>query len=635
MANKIYDVEGSFLTVDPDPCNYLSTKPTNPICFERKNSFFMNYLIYLWVIAFATGNERIEWHTWEAESFEKAKSQNKMILVDVGMEGCTACRWMDEITYADEKVIRLINEHFIAIQVDSEARPDIGERYSDWAWPATIFMLPDGEQVAALAGYKRPPAFIPILEDLIEKFTNGTLTLDEDKPYAAPEIVNTSDMKIIRDRLRAQVDDSFDFENGGWGRRNGLYHASNLEHLFLRAHRYNQVEIEKATLKTLDGLSIMLDPVWGGLYVASFGAWSNVIPEKRTGNQAAALFAFAEGYHLTGEIKYLDAADNIILYMDNFMTASNGTFFTSQEDDAPGLPEGMDARDYYALTSDSERRAFGIPPIDHTVYTDLNGKMIRSYSRLYEATLNPEYLKKAERAATSLLSERWQNDGWMLHTSENDHLLKDRRMRDLHIEKDLQLRPQAYFGEALLDLYKVTGNSEYLDKADQIASTLLKRLQDPDLGGFYSSEPDGTEHISPPRKALEDNGAAARFLFKLYAYSKNDRYKVAAEKSVRAVSDSVMLDREGRIVTNLLMAVEWISADYMEYCIVASEKTPQAQNLYVASLKSYNPRKILHYEKPGRYPDKGQALLYICTPDRCSPPLSNNDKIDFYVNEFK
>ena len=46
-------------------------------------------------------------------------------------------------TIADADVIRLTNEHFIAIQVDSEARPDIGEPYSDWAWPATIFMPPD------------------------------------------------------------------------------------------------------------------------------------------------------------------------------------------------------------------------------------------------------------------------------------------------------------------------------------------------------------------------------------------------------------------------------------------------------------------------------------------------------------
>jgi len=351
----------------------------------------MNYLLFLISLPFLAGNDKIEWRQWEAASFEKAKTENKMILVDVGMEGCTACRWMDEITYADKRVIGLINKYFIAIQVDSEARPDIGERYSDWAWPATIFMRPDGQQVLAMAGNKRPPGFIPILEDLIENFQNGSLAIDDDKPYTAPEVADTSDLILIREKLRSQIDPYFDMDMGGWGRRNGLYHASNLEHFFLRAHLYSDIRMEKSVLKTLDGLSQMLDPVWGGIFVSSFGEWRNIIPEKRTGNQAAALFAFAEGYHLTGEERYLNAAKNIIRYMDQFMTAPNGTFFTSQEDDAPGLPENMDARDYYLLPTDPERRAYGIPPIDHSVYTDLNGRMISAYTRLYEATLDQEF----------------------------------------------------------------------------------------------------------------------------------------------------------------------------------------------------------------------------------------------------
>jgi thiol:disulfide interchange protein len=70
-----------------------------------------------------------------------------VVLVDVGIEGCTACRWMDETTYADPEVATLVARHFVAIAVDAEARPDVGERYEAWGWPATIFMSPGGEQV--------------------------------------------------------------------------------------------------------------------------------------------------------------------------------------------------------------------------------------------------------------------------------------------------------------------------------------------------------------------------------------------------------------------------------------------------------------------------------------------------------
>ena len=87
----------------------------------------------------AKAAEEIHWYDWGAEAFDAAARQNKLILVNVGMEGCAACGRMEHITYQDEAVIRRINASFIPIAVDSEARPDIGERYSDWAWPATAY----------------------------------------------------------------------------------------------------------------------------------------------------------------------------------------------------------------------------------------------------------------------------------------------------------------------------------------------------------------------------------------------------------------------------------------------------------------------------------------------------------------
>ena len=96
--------------------------------------------------------ETIDWQHWELEAFSEAKENNKIILISVGMEGCAACARMESITYTDRAVIHLINQHFVAIEVDAEARPDIGERYSDWAWPATIFLAPDATQVLAIRG---------------------------------------------------------------------------------------------------------------------------------------------------------------------------------------------------------------------------------------------------------------------------------------------------------------------------------------------------------------------------------------------------------------------------------------------------------------------------------------------------
>ena len=93
----------------------------------------------------------IAWKKWGLDAFEQAKREHKMLLVNVGIEVCFACRWMEQQTYSNPHVAQLVTDNFIPIQVDADSQPDIGERYSDWAWPATIFMAPDGTQVLALS----------------------------------------------------------------------------------------------------------------------------------------------------------------------------------------------------------------------------------------------------------------------------------------------------------------------------------------------------------------------------------------------------------------------------------------------------------------------------------------------------
>ena len=192
----------------------------------------------------ARGADSIDWKHWELEAFEAAKAQDKVILVSVGMEGCAACARMESITYTDPDVIDAVNEHFIAIEVDAEARPDIGERYSDWAWPATIFMAPDATQVLAIRGNRLPRNFIPILEDMVAKHEAGTLEPDPRSPYAAPPKPAETELSRIRDDLRLQIDRSLNLKYGGWGRNGigGEQSGSRLRHLYLRAHLYDDPE---------------------------------------------------------------------------------------------------------------------------------------------------------------------------------------------------------------------------------------------------------------------------------------------------------------------------------------------------------------------------------------------------------
>ena len=609
-----------------------------------KRTLFL--LILLGGFSFGTVQaEKIQWQQWGKAPFQQAQAEDKMILLDVGMEGCTACRWMDEFTYTDDKVIELINKHFVAIVADAEAQPDLGERYSDWAWPATIFMAPDTTQVLALAGNRRPNNFIPILEELIKKKANNQLEADQFAPYSAPPKPETTELTQIRNTVRGQLDGLLNERYGGWS-RGGISTATGarVEHLYLRAHMYSYAELLYLALKTTDGYLNALDPVWGGVFVKTFHDNDNrperfkrlgAVPEKRISNQANAIIAFANAYRTTREPNYLHGIEEVDRFLQNWMMHEDGTFYTSQEDDPPGLSKNMSAIDYWLLDSDKKRRQFGIPPIDHAIYTDKNAQAIIAYAGAYEATGKSAYLDIAVRATKALMASRLQDDGWILQTTKSDKASKDKRMRPLVTEKKPFLSAQAWFGSALLSLYQVTGNEEWLEQAISLANAMKTNLYDTRTGGFYATIVDDTSAIIAPRKPLELNARAAHFFYDLWIYTKNNNYAKIPEQTLRAVAVKDILSREGKITGQTALVLEKLTAAYVEFSIVGDNADPATLALFEAGKNTYHPRKILHYEKAGRYPVRKKPAMYICNPDRCSIPIADPALVAKQADSFR
>lgn len=603
----------------------------------RTTSNWLSMLALL--LAFGTSAaESIEWNHWELDAFETAKTQNKMILVNVGMEGCAACGRMEALTYANSDVIDLISEHFVAIEVDAEARPDIGERYSDWAWPATIFLAPDATQVLGVRGNRLPRNFIPILNDLIAKQEADELAPDPRSPFATPPEPAKTELTDIRDSLRARLDRSLNRKYGGWARSGigGETSGSRLRHLYLRAHLYDDAELHDLALKGSAGFLILIDPVWGGSYSGAFpkdmdvpGKFSalRAIPEKRIRVQSNAITAFALGYQHTNYDKYLQGIEEIDRFIKAWMTSPDGTFYTNQKSEPENLPRGMTSDDYWLLPSDRERRAYGTPPIDHAIYTDRNGEVIAAYVLAYEATGNVDYLETAKKAAMSILGNRLHEEGWVIQAQSNDASDKDARMRTLVTDERPFLSPQAWFGTALLSLYRATGDESWLDAADSIGRATLAALHDDELGGFYATTPDATAAIIAPRKSLEANGTAASFYYDLSVYTKDDIFKTVAESTIRAVADPMFIRSEGKITGEIAMALEKVTTAYVEFSIVGDVAHPNATALFNAGRDVFEPRKLLHYEDAGRYPDRGKPAMYICNPDMCSMPIDDPTEV--------
>ena len=158
---------------------------------------------------------------------------------------------------------------------------------------------------------------------------------------------------------------------------------------------------------------------------------------------------------------------------------------------------------------------------------------------------------------------------------------------------------------------------------DQGGKATLAALYDDKVGGFFATVPDATSAIIATRKPLEANGTAASFYYDLSVYTKDETYKTVATRTVRAVAQPEIIRNEGKITGEFAIALEKVTTAYVEFSVVGDTNHLNSKALFEAGRDVFEPRKLLHYEEPGRYPDRGKPVMYICNPDMCSLPIED------------
>ncbi len=96
-------------------------------------------------------NNPVDWYPWGEEALERAKAEDKPILLSIGYSACHWCHVMERESFENEAIAQLMNEHFISIKVDREERPDVDAIYmqatltlrGQGGWPMNVFLTPD------------------------------------------------------------------------------------------------------------------------------------------------------------------------------------------------------------------------------------------------------------------------------------------------------------------------------------------------------------------------------------------------------------------------------------------------------------------------------------------------------------
>ncbi|HEY6238014.1 MAG TPA: thioredoxin domain-containing protein, partial [Thermoplasmata archaeon] len=304
----------------------------------------------------------IEWYPWGPEPFEVAKRRNVPILLDIGAVWCHWCHVMDEGTYSDREVARILRQNFVAVKVDRDENPEVDRRYQrqvsaltgQGGWPLTAFLTPAGE--VFLGGTYFPPedalgrpGFRRVLKEVAriwreepEKALGNVRVVDEaaHRHEHAGTRATPRPIASFLASVHDQVHQSYDAVNGGFGFAPKFPHPTAVSFLlfesFARADAVSAARARESLLRMADGG--MYDQLGGGFHRYSVDeSWHIPHFEKMGADNAALLQAYVEGARRFGDARLVETVQGILAWTSSVLSDPQGGFGASQDaDNAPG-----------------------------------------------------------------------------------------------------------------------------------------------------------------------------------------------------------------------------------------------------------------------------------------------------------
>ncbi|CAN5573104.1 thioredoxin domain-containing protein [soil metagenome] len=479
----------------------------------------------------------VDWFPWEEEALEKARKEDKPILLSVGYSACHWCHVMERESFEDEQTARMMNGHYVSIKVDREERPDIDSIYMSavqaltrhGGWPMTVFLTPDGAPFYG-GTYFPPvpsrglPSFQQVLLSLADAYENrreevlqsadsvrdylqASTSTAIPKTTLAPELLDAA-----ADSLKSQLDHTF----GGFGGAPKFPQPMNVEVLLRHHHRTGDEN-------SLSGVELTLRKMaTGGIYDHLGGGFARysvderwLVPhfEKMLYDNALLVQLYLETYQLTDDPFYKRVAEETLDYVVRDMTSSEGGFYSAEDADS----EGVEGKFYVWTISEirdalePEEAELAIRYWGVTEAGNFEGKNILNVSQSLETVatafgISPDELdERIEEARSKLFDVREER----VRPGLDDKVLA--------AWNGLMLRSFAFAA-------RVLDREDYRKIAEKNADFLLEKLRHD--GRLRRSYKDGRARFNG---YLEDYAMVADGLVALYEATFDSRWLSAAD----------------------------------------------------------------------------------------------------------
>ncbi|MBX3433699.1 MAG: thioredoxin domain-containing protein [Pirellulales bacterium] len=489
----------------------------------------------------------VDWRPWGPEALARARTEQKPIFLSIGYAACHWCHVMEHESFEDERIAAIVNEHFVAVKVDREERPDLDQIYMNavlmmtgrGGWPMSVFLTPDLKPF--YAGTYFPPTArggMPGFDDVLRAVADAWDNRRDQAQAMADQITaelqtaggaSADDAELGRGQLNAaivQLSRAFDPIWGGFGRAPKFPHPMDLQ-LCLRHWRRTGAEQSLAMVRlTLDRMAA------GGIYDHLGGGFARysvderwLVPhfEKMLYDNALLAGVFLEAFQATGDPGYERIVRETLDYVLRDMTDPVGGFHSTEDADSEGH-EGLFSTwtpaELAAVLGDDAAETFG-RVYDVSDAGNFEGRNILHLPRSIE-----QAAKLMNRDADSLAAE-------LAASRAKLFAARERRVRPGKDDKVL-VSWNALAIDALARAGATLGEPRFAAAAQHAADFLLRELRRPD-GRLLHAWRQGQAKLDA---YLDDYAYLANALITLYETTFAPRY---VEEAL-ALAD-VMIDR--------------------------------------------------------------------------------------------
>ena len=441
-------------------------------------------------------HQPVQWHPWGEAAFARAQAEDKPILLDIGAVWCHWCHVMDRESYEDPEVAALINEHFVAVKVDRDERPDVDARYQaavsaisgQGGWPLTAFLTPDGRPyfggtyIPRDDRYGRPGIGRVLLamaqvwrerrDEALETAGSVMAAIEHNESFSGR---GGALSPSLLEKIIASILGQFDPRYGGFGSQPKFPHPAALDLLLQAAVNDSNDRARDAFLATLEKMARggVYDQLAGGFHRYSVDErW--VVPhfEKMLYDNTELLRNYVHGFQSYVRNDFRATALEIINWLDTTMTdREHGGFYASQDADV-GLD---DDGDYFTWTLDEARTVLDPAELNFaSVYWDI-GELGDMHHNTAKNVLHTNHMLAEIAAQTGVTEESLR----ALRDSARSNLLAARSKRPTpFIDRTLYTGWNAMAVTAYLEAARVLRLQDARDFALRTLDRLLNEAYD-------------------------------------------------------------------------------------------------------------------------------------------------------------